>query len=160
MGELGAFTSFPVKCRKGLRFRRLKACRPHTTSPASHRFPTRLEVARKVVEQMNGKAILADEVGLGKTVEAGLILKEYMIRGLAKKILILVPASLVSQWVKELREKFLIPAVEQKKSYVWEQCDVVVSSLDTAKRSPHRETVLSIQYDVVIIDEGSQTEKQ
>jgi len=117
-------------------------------------LPHQLEVARKVVEQMNGKAILADEVGLGKTVEAGLILKEYMIRGLAKKILILVPASLVSQWVKELREKFLIPAVEQKKSYVWEQCDVVVSSLDTAKRSPHRETVLSIQYDVVIIDEA------
>lgn len=50
--------------------------------------------------------------------------------------------------------KVLIPAVEQKKSYVWEQCDVVVSSLDTAKRSPHRETVLSIQYDVVIIDEA------
>ncbi|MEC1261144.1 SNF2-related protein [Bacillus swezeyi] len=117
-------------------------------------LPHQLEVAQKVVEQMNGKAILADEVGLGKTVEAGLILKEYMIRGLAKKILILVPASLVSQWVKELREKFLISAVEQKKSYVWEQCDVVVSSLDTAKRSPHRETVLSIQYDVVIIDEA------
>lgn len=117
-------------------------------------LPHQLEVAQRVIEQMNGKAILADEVGLGKTVEAGLILKEYMIRGLAKKILILVPASLVSQWVKELREKFLIPAVEQKKSYVWEQCDVVVSSLDTAKRSPHRETVLSIQYDVVIIDEA------
>ncbi|MDI3411451.1 hypothetical protein QKW52_19445 [Bacillus sonorensis] len=48
-------------------------------------LPHQLEVARKVVEQMNGKAILADEVGLGKTVEADLILKEYMIRGLAKK---------------------------------------------------------------------------
>ncbi|NPC93285.1 DEAD/DEAH box helicase [Bacillus sp. WMMC1349] len=117
-------------------------------------LPHQLEVAQKVIEQMNGKAILADEVGLGKTIEAGLILKEYMIRGLAKKILILAPASLVSQWVKELRERFLIPAVEQKKHYVWEQCDVVVSSLDTAKRSPHRETVLSIQYDVVIIDEA------
>lgn len=65
---------------------------------------------------MNGKAILADEVGLGKTVEAGLIIKEYMIRGLAKKILILVPASLVSQWVQELRTKFYIDAVEQKRA--------------------------------------------
>lgn len=117
-------------------------------------LPHQLEVAQKVVEKMNGKAILADEVGLGKTVEAGLIMKEYMIRGLAKKILILVPASLVSQWVKELREKFLIPAVEQKKSYVWEQCDVVVSSIDTAKRSPHKEIVLSLSYDLVIIDEA------
>ncbi|MCY8856007.1 DEAD/DEAH box helicase [Bacillus atrophaeus] len=122
--------------------------------PSFTPLPHQLEVAQKVVEKMNGKAILADEVGLGKTVEAGLILKEYMIRGLAKKILILVPASLVSQWVKELQEKFLIPAVEQKKSYVWEQCDIVVSSIDTAKRSPHREIVLSIPYDLVIIDEA------
>ncbi|MGE6629341.1 DEAD/DEAH box helicase [Bacillus sp. NPDC077027] len=119
-------------------------------TPLAHQ----LEVAKKVVEEMNGKAILADEVGLGKTIEAGLILKEYMIRGLAKKILILVPASLVSQWVHELRSKFYIDAVEQKKSYVWEQCDVVVSSIDTAKRMPHRDTILSISYDMVIIDEA------
>jgi SNF2 family DNA or RNA helicase len=117
-------------------------------------LPHQLEVARQVVEHMNGKAILADEVGLGKTIEAGLIVKEYMIRGLAKKILILVPASLVSQWARELHEKFYIPAVEQKKSYVWEACDVVVSSIDTAKRSPHREIVLAQQYDLVIIDEA------
>ncbi len=52
------------------------------------------------------KAILADEVGLGKTIEAGLILKEYMVRGLVKKVLILVPASLVSQWAYELNTKF------------------------------------------------------
>lgn len=122
--------------------------------PAFTPLKHQLEVARRVVEEMNGKAILADEVGLGKTVEAGLIIKEYMIRGLAKKILILVPASLVSQWVQELRTKFYIDAVEQKKSYVWEQCDVVVSSIDTAKRQPHRDTILSIAYDMVIIDEA------
>ncbi|MER3125902.1 SNF2-related protein [Bacillus pumilus] len=122
--------------------------------PAFTPLKHQLEVARRVVEEMNGKAILADEVGLGKTVEAGLIIKEYMIRGLAKKILILVPASLVSQWVQELRTKFYIDAIEQKKSYMWEQCDVVVSSIDTAKRQPHRDTILSIAYDMVIIDEA------
>ncbi|WP_243290224.1 SNF2-related protein [Bacillus sp. FJAT-47783] len=117
-------------------------------------LPHQLEVAEKVVQQMNGKAILADEVGLGKTIEAGLILKEYMIRRLVKKVLILVPASLVSQWVKELNEKFYIPAIEQKKSYVWEQCDVVVSSIDTAKRNPHRDIIFNQEYDMVIIDEA------
>ncbi|WP_404443336.1 DEAD/DEAH box helicase [Sutcliffiella horikoshii] len=117
-------------------------------------LPHQLEVARNVVEEMNGKAILADEVGLGKTIEAGLILKEYMIRGLVKKVLILVPASLVSQWAIELNQKFYIPAIGQRKSYVWEQCDVVVSSIDTAKRSPHRETINSLEYDMVIIDEA------
>ena len=64
-------------------------------------------MAKQVVENMNGKAILADEVGLGKTIEAGLIIKEYMIRGLVKKVLILVPASLVSQWAVELNINFL-----------------------------------------------------
>ncbi len=117
-------------------------------------LPHQLEVTRKVIEDMNGKGILADEVGLGKTIEAGLIMKEYMIRGLAKKILILVPASLVLQWTHELNTKFLIPAVPQKKAYVWEQYDVVVSSIDTAKRSPHREIVLDQDYDLIIIDEA------
>jgi len=117
-------------------------------------LPHQLETARQVVEKMNGKAILADEVGLGKTIEAGLILKEYMIRGLAKKVLILVPASLVSQWVAELNQKFHIPAVGQKKSYMWEQYDCIVSSIDTAKRSPHRDIIYKQQYDMVIIDEA------
>lgn len=117
-------------------------------------LPHQLEVARQVIENMNGKAILADEVGLGKTIEAGLILKEYMIRGLVKKVLILVPASLVSQWAMELNTKFHIPAVAQRKSYVWEQCDVVVSSIDTAKRNPHREIIYNQDYDLIIIDEA------
>lgn len=117
-------------------------------------LPHQLEAAQTVVEKMNGKAILADEVGLGKTIEAGLILKEYMIRGLVKKALILVPASLVTQWERELNEKFYIPAVAQRKSYVWEQCDVVVSSIDTAKRDPHREIIYKQNYDMIIIDEA------
>ena len=117
-------------------------------------LPHQIEVAKEVVENMNGKAILADEVGLGKTIEAGLILKEYMIRGLVKKVLILVPASLVSQWAYEMNSKFFIPAVVQRKSYVWDSCDVIVSSIDTAKRTPHRDIILNQNYDLVIIDEA------
>lgn len=117
-------------------------------------LPHQMEVAKTAIEKMNGKAILADEVGLGKTIEAGLIMKEYMIRGLVKKVLILVPASLVSQWTNELNQKFFIPAVPQKKMYVWEQCDVVVSSLDTAKRSPHRDIIYKQNYDMIVIDEA------
>ncbi|RYL87830.1 SNF2-related protein [Sporolactobacillus sp. Y61] len=116
--------------------------------------PHQVETAQHVIEKMHGKAILADEVGLGKTIEAGLIIKEYMIRGLARKVLILVPASLVSQWVSELNRKFAIPAVPQRKSYMWDKCDVIVSSIDTAKRDPHRSLVLKQDYDFVIIDEA------
>ncbi|MCL1632548.1 DEAD/DEAH box helicase [Sporolactobacillus sp. CPB3-1] len=116
--------------------------------------PHQVETARMVIEEMHGKAILADEVGLGKTIEAGLIIKEYMIRELVKKVLILVPASLVHQWVSELNTKFYIPAVAQRKTYVWSQCDIVVSSIDTAKREPHRKLVRQQNYDLIIIDEA------
>ncbi|WP_019122790.1 DEAD/DEAH box helicase [Brevibacillus massiliensis] len=117
-------------------------------------YPHQISTAEKVLNEMRGRAILADEVGLGKTIEAGLIMKEYMVRGLAKKILILVPASLVIQWTKELNQKFGIPAVAQKKEYMWRQYDVVVGSIDTAKRDPHRRHVLDIEYDMLVIDEA------
>ncbi|WP_163855137.1 DEAD/DEAH box helicase [Paenibacillus elgii] len=118
--------------------------------PMDHQIDT----AKKVLTEMRGRAILADEVGLGKTIEAGLILKEYMIRGLVRKVLILVPASLVLQWVRELNQKFGISAVAQKKEYMWAANDVVVASMDTAKRDPHRDIVLGLEYDMLIVDEA------
>jgi len=117
-------------------------------------MPHQLDTARRVLSEMRGRAILADEVGLGKTIEAGLVLKEYMVRGLVRKTLILVPASLVLQWVRELNQKFGIPAAAQKKAYMWEQCDIVVASMDTAKRDPHKDIVTNIEYDMLIIDEA------
>lgn len=116
-------------------------------------LPHQIDTARKVLFDMRGRAILADEVGLGKTIEAGLILKEYLIRGLARKVLILVPASLVLQWVRELNQKFGIPATAQKKVHSWNN-DVVVASMDTAKRDPHKEILLNQEYDLVIVDEA------
>ncbi|WP_077601329.1 DEAD/DEAH box helicase [Oceanobacillus sojae] len=113
-----------------------------------------LQTAEQVLESMHGRAILADEVGLGKTIEAGLILKEYMVRGLVKKALILVPASLVNQWEKELNDKFLIPAIAYRKNYSWEDNPIVISSIDSAKRSPHREAILNLDYDFILVDEA------
>ncbi|MFB9327124.1 DEAD/DEAH box helicase [Paenibacillus aurantiacus] len=123
------------------------------TIPSLEPMPHQISTARKVLHEMSGRAILADEVGLGKTIEAGLILKEYMVRGLVNRVLILVPASLVLQWVRELNQKFGIPAVAQKKEHSW-QYDVVVASIDTAKRDPHRDILLGQDYDLLIIDEA------
>lgn len=113
-----------------------------------------LEAAETVIERMNGKAILADEVGLGKTIEAGLILKEYLIRGLVKRALILAPASLINQWIEELNIKFHIPAIAYKKNVPIERYDVLIMSMDTAKKSPHRERIYEQDYDMIIIDEA------
>ncbi len=116
-------------------------------------LPHQVDTARKVLHEMRGRAILADEVGLGKTIEAGLILKEYLIRGLVKKVLILVPASLVLQWVRELNSKFDIPAIAQRKTYMWDN-DIVVASMDTAKRDPNRTILLDYEFDLIIVDEA------
>ncbi|MBB6736021.1 SNF2-related protein [Cohnella zeiphila] len=116
-------------------------------------LPHQVETARRVLYEMRGRAILADEVGLGKTIEAGLILKEYWVRGLVRRALILVPASLVLQWVRELGGKFGLPAIAQKKTFQWSN-EIVVASMDTAKREPHRSILLEGEYDMLIIDEA------
>ncbi len=117
-------------------------------------YPHQLDTARRVIQEMGGRAILADEVGLGKTIEAGMILKEYMLRGLVRRALILTPASLCWQWFEELREKFRIPVVLHRSQYDWARCQCIVASIDTAKREPHLSEVLNIHWDMLIIDEA------
>ncbi|MGZ4121653.1 MAG: DEAD/DEAH box helicase, partial [Tumebacillaceae bacterium] len=116
--------------------------------------PHQIETAKKVLNELHGRAILADEVGLGKTIEAGMILKEYLIRDLVEKVLILVPSSLVLQWVRELQGKFEIDARAHKNVHSWDDNNIIVSSIDIAKRDPHREKVLGQEWDLVIVDEA------
>lgn len=117
-------------------------------------YPHQLHTAKRVIYEMQGQAILADEVGLGKTIEAGLVLKEYLLRGLAKKVLILTPASLLWQWYHELYEKFAITAGIQRTQWDWEFSDILIASLDTAKREPHASIIAKIPYDLLILDEA------
>ncbi|HYH04215.1 MAG TPA: SNF2-related protein [Bacillota bacterium] len=117
-------------------------------------YPHQVETVKKVISQMRGRAILADEVGLGKTIEAAMILKEYLLRGLVKRFLILTPASLSWQWEAELREKFEIPAVIANHDFDWAGYSQVIASLDTAKKENHRQAILNLYYDLVIVDEA------
>ena len=64
-----------------------------------------MQTALRIINEMNRNAILADEVGLGKTIEAGLIMKELLLREEIKSILIVSPKSLLSQWKAEMSEK-------------------------------------------------------
>src|SRR5207247_1531511 len=73
------------------------------------RYPHQERTCLRVLREMRGRAILADEVGLGKTIETGLLLKEYTIRGLVRRALILTPASLTRQWREEVESKFALP---------------------------------------------------
>lgn len=108
----------------------------------------------RVLRDMRGRAVLADEVGLGKTVEAGVILREYLIRDLVRRVLILVPAVLVDQWRAELLEKFDIEAARAVSPSDWQQHDIIVASLERAKRPAHASKILGKTWDIVIIDEA------
>ncbi len=123
-----------------------------------YRYQTR--TVQHVLQHMHGRALLCDEVGLGKTVEAGLILMEYLMRGLAKKILILTPPSLMEQWQEEMRSKFNLNFVAQdsrkfrQSDNGWLRFDRVIASIEKAKRQDTREDIWSVEYDLAIVDEA------
>lgn len=118
------------------------------------------ETARKVMKDFRGRAILADEVGLGKTIEAGLILKEYVMRGLVRSVLVLAPSSLVHQWLEELAGKFGMefvssgdPLCREDPERFWGE-PFIVGSIQTARSKRHFDAVTSRFYDLVIVDEA------
>ncbi len=108
----------------------------------------------RVLREMRGRAVLADEVGLGKTIEAGIILKEYMLRSLVKRVLILVPASLVAQWQRELAYMLEIPVRIGRRPEDFVRNDRVLASIDKAKAVDCRDAVWSAKWDMVIVDEA------
>ncbi len=118
------------------------------------RYEHQERTALRVLRELRGRALLADEVGLGKTVEAGLILKEYAICGLVRRALILTPPALRTQWREEMREKFSLPVELLRHAKDWETQPFLLASLDTAKREPHATKARSIRWDLVIVDEA------
>ena len=117
-------------------------------------LPHQYETVTKVIKNLEGRALLADEVGLGKTIEAGMILKEYLVRGMVETCLILTPASLGFQWWKELNDKFKINLYNNRKGKGWHYFNIIISSLDRAKREPHRSAIYERGFDLVIVDEA------
>ncbi len=117
-------------------------------------LPHQTQTAVRVLKHMGGRAILADEVGLGKTIEAGLILKELLTRRLARRVLVLSPASLVDQWIEEMADKFYLQfgAVEDRSD--WTSRDLVIASHSRARHKIHRSKVTERPWDVVIVDEA------
>ena len=126
-----------------------------------------VSVVHRVATSYPHRFILADEVGLGKTVEAGLIIKELKARGVANRVLILAPPGIVSQWQYELRTKFNevfshynrastgFLAAERPGDNVWTLRDNVIASTSYAAWDEKRQAEIALAgWDLVIIDEA------
>src|SRR5438132_1709252 len=125
-------------------------------------LPSQIDVAQRVLRDMGGRAILADEVGLGKTIEASIIYKELAVRGLARRALILTPASLVGQWQGELEEKFFERFETPTDPDDWQRGTVTkaIVSHDRARSRRHAEEILRHRWDLVIVDEAHKVKSQ
>ncbi len=129
-------------------------------------FDYQLQTAETVLRRMRGRAILADEVGLGKTIEAGLVLSELRLRGLARSVLVVCPPGLVAQWREELERKFGLatylvgsdrpgsPAIDSNPAVAASIPPVSIVSLALARRSPTRDRLVGHHWDLVVVDEA------
>lgn len=130
--------------------------------------PYQVEAVYQVLNGYKQRFLIADDVGLGKTIETGMILKELSARGRANRVLAVVPAALQFQWQREMRERFDEHFIIYSSSYlkelrqalpknanVWEAHDKIVTSIDYAKREdgPLPE-LLRTEWDVIVFDEA------
>src|SRR5438552_3502579 len=106
--------------------------------------------------------LLADDAGAGKTIMAGLLIRELKLRGLAERILIVCPANLAFQWQRELKEKFDEKFTVMKGADIRDQFGVnqwmeqprVITSLDLAKRTDILPGLRQAHWDLIIVDEA------
>jgi superfamily II DNA or RNA helicase len=124
-------------------------------------YTYQIETVLRVLKRFRGRVLLADEVGLGKTIEGCLVLKEYILRVQVRRALILVPPALVGQWAAELEDKFGIEAVtthdplcRNDPQAFWATGQVIVASLAAARGATHRDMVLAQRFDMVMVDEA------
>ncbi len=123
-------------------------------------LPHQLWVCREVTRHWPARWLVADDVGLGKTIEAGLILSPLLASGRVRRVLVLAPARLVPQWRERMKQMFdirlneYVSAQNQGAVSFWETNDAVVASFQTLRMESAREKLLQAEpWDLVIVDE-------
>lgn len=127
-------------------------------------LPHQVFLAHRIGRKPRARMILSDEVGLGKTIEAGLVLKEQIARGLAERALVICPASLQLQWKNELKSKFneeftIIDGdsarhLERNGQNPWSKYDKVITSIHLARREDRAIQITEASWDFLIVDEA------
>ncbi|MDY6774841.1 MAG: helicase-related protein [Halobacteria archaeon] len=128
--------------------------------------PYQIQAAYEILNSYDHRYLIADEVGLGKTIEAGIVIEELVARDRADRILIVSPAPLTTQWQDEMRDKFGRDYVVYDRGYVnatrnahpnknvWEQENHVITSIDFAKQDDMLEPLKNAEWDVAVFDES------
>jgi SNF2 family DNA or RNA helicase len=125
-------------------------------------FDYQMRAAQIMLRRFRGRGMFCDEVGLGKTIEAGLVIKEYLSRNIVRRLMVVTPASLVEQWREELAVKFGLTGFvttadadfRAAGSGAWEKFPLLIASLATARRAEHRARLAQIPFDLVVLDEA------
>ena len=126
--------------------------------PRVTRLPHQIQAVKTALGPMRGYCLLADEVGLGKTIEAGIILKELMLRNQAQRILVVASSDgMCQQWQAELFEKFdtFFPIFGRDLGYslAW-KCDRLITQYRIVDDRVHLSALLAKRWDLVILDEA------
>jgi SNF2 family DNA or RNA helicase len=125
-------------------------------------FDYQVHAAQIMLRRFRGRGMFCDEVGLGKTIEAGLVLKEYLTRNIVQRVMVVTPAALVEQWRDELAVKFDLPGFVTSAdtefraagAEAWERFPLLIASLATARRAENRTRLTQIPYDLIVVDEA------
>ena len=151
----------------------------HSTAPLlalqrSRAIPVAYQLVPLVMalEQPRVRMLIADDIGLGKTIEAGLVISELLARGLARRVLVVCPASLREQWKQALDYFFHLEAHIFSRTHrrvlerdlpagsnPWEAHNTFIVSIDYAKAPEIKNQILEVPWDVVLVDEAHQMAK-
>jgi ERCC4-related helicase len=131
-------------------------------------FPHQARIGRLAVDSFPRSYLFCDEVGLGKTIEAGLVLRSLILKGELRRVLIVAPRNLVRQWMEELREKFALTAWfydgqmlhdvggrVRRSDDPWGEDGIVIVSRHLIARQERMGGVLAARpWDAVVVDEA------
>src|SRR5690554_5950331 len=129
-------------------------------------LPHQFYIASQMANRIAPRVLLADEVGLGKTIEAGLILHQQILQGRASRVLVIVPSALVHQWLVEMLRRFNLPftvidveryaaLVELNEGNAFDSAQLVLTDLQTLETHPEMQRdVLQASWDMLVVDEA------
>jgi len=124
-------------------------------------LPHQILLTHTLINSPRRRYLIADEVGLGKTIETGMVIREMHARGEGNRILVICPAGLTDNWQREMRDCFRMffdvfgKDFTDSTPYAWEQHNLVIASVDTLKREERLTKLLSApRWDCIVIDEA------